>query len=354
MNHPRSILRVLLLFLLLSSRPLLADEAALHFPGKTWDRVADPASEGWSVEKLQAAEAFSETNDTAAVVVVSEGRIVADWGASAQRLNVHSIRKSFLSTLYGIAVENKQIDTSKTLADLGVDDLPPALSADEKQARVVDLLKARSGVYHPAAYETEAMKARRPQRGSHAHDTFWYYNNWDFNALGTIYESAAKRTVFEGFKQQIAAPLEMEDYRLADTRHVRENSSQHAAYEFRMTARDMARFGLLFCRGGKWGDRQIIPAAWISESTKSYSNAGPSGGYGYMWWIAARGKHLPHVDLPDGSFSARGHRGHYIVVVPKWDLVVVHRVDTDARGTEVDRNDFGKLLGMILEARPKS
>jgi len=52
------------------------------------------------------------------------------------------------------------------------------------------LLEARSGVYHAALYETPAMAKQRPARGSHEPGTFWYYNNWDFNALGTIYEHA--------------------------------------------------------------------------------------------------------------------------------------------------------------------
>jgi CubicO group peptidase (beta-lactamase class C family) len=248
-------------------------------------------------------------------------------------------------------VDAGQIDLKATLDQLGIDDRAPALTAEEKQATVHDLLKARSGIYHHAAYETAKMRANRPARGSHAHGTFWFYNNWDFNALGTIYKNATGQSVYDGFQEFIAEPIDMEDFRQADTKFIFDEASDHPAYTFRMTARDMARFGLLFVRGGKWGDRQVVPKSWVADSVKSYSDAGASGGYGYMWWVAAGGKHFPENKLNDGAFSARGHGGHYIVCIPEDDLVVVHRVNTDIEGREVTRDQFGKLLKMILDAK---
>ena len=59
---------------------------------------------------------------------------------------------------------------------------------------------------------------------------------------------------------------------------------------------------------------------------------------------------VPNVRVPEGTFSARGAGGHYIVVIPEYDMVVVHRVDTFGPHS-VSGGDFGKLLGMILEAR---
>ena len=71
-----------------------------------------------------------------------------------------------------------------------------------------------------------------------------------------------------------------------------------------------------------------------------------------MWWVAVDGIHFPGVSLPAGTFSARGYRGHYLLVVPEWDLVVVHRVNTFQDNTRVLKSDFGKLLKLILAARP--
>lgn len=77
------------------------------------------------------------------------------------------------------------------------------------------------------------------------------------------------------------------------------------------------------------------------------------GGYGYLWWIADGGKHFPNVKIPDGSYSARGSVGHYILVIPAYDLVIVHRYDTEGPGAGVTGEQFGKLAKLILDARPK-
>lgn len=324
------------------------------YPNAQWERVADLPKQGWSPGKLKAARDYAATIPTAAVMVVEGGRIVDEWGETATRYNVHSIRKSFLSAMYGIHVADGCIDLTKTLGQLGIDDNAPSLTDVEKQATVHDLLKARSGVYHPALYETPGMKAARPARGSHAPGTFWYYNNWDFNVLGTLFERSTKANLFHEFKASIADPIGMQDFRLEDTAYVTGADSVWPAYPFRMTARDMARFGLLFLRNGTWRDRQVVPTQWVADSVKAYSESGESGGYGYLWWIAARGKHLPGAALPDGSYSARGAGGHYILVIPAYDLVIVHRVNTDLRGNSVSGEQFGRLVQLILDAKSRT
>ncbi len=321
------------------------------YPGASWSHV-EPSQLGWSSEKLDAARAYADSIDTEAVMVVVGGRVLDEWGPTDRRFNVHSIRKSLLSALYGIHVADGEIDLSKTMKQLGIDDNEPSLSEEEKKARLGDLLKARSGVYHPALYETQAMKARRPKRGSHAPGTFFYYNNWDFNVLGTVFERQCKNCIFRDFAERIAEPIGMQDFRVEDGAYVTGADSVYPAYPFRMTARDMARFGLLFLRGGRWEGDQVIPTDWVRESTTSYSDAGDRGGYGYLWWIAVDGRHLPGVELPDGSYSARGAGGHYILVVPEYDLVIVHRVNTDHPLRRVSSDEFGKLVGLILAARP--
>lgn len=340
---------LLALLLALFALPSLAAEG--RYPGKRWERLRGPEKIGWSRAKLEAARAYAGTIPTAAVMLIVDGQVLEEWGETQTRFNVHSIRKSFLSALYGIHVGEGRIDLSATMADLGIDDNEPSLTPGEKQATVGDLLKARSGVYHPALYETAGMRAARPPRGSHAPGTFWYYNNWDFNVLGTIFERRTKTNLFAEFKARLADPLGMQDFRLEDANYVTGADSVYPAYPFRMTARDMARFGLLFLREGLWRGRQIVPRSWVKEGTTSYSEARASGGYGYLWWITVNGAHLPSVKLPEGSYSARGARGHYILVIPAFDLLVVHRVNTDIRGNAVSAAQFGELMRLILEAR---
>jgi N-acyl-D-amino-acid deacylase len=314
--------------------------------------VADASD--WSEERLNEAHAFSKTLDTAAVVIMQHGEVVDQWGAVAMPLKCHSTRKSLLSALFGLPVEEGTIDLNRTLKQLGVNDNEPSLTDVERQATIRDLLKARSGVYHPALFETKSMAARRPKRGSHAPNTFWYYNNWDFNVLCSIFENLTGRSIFEEFEARIASPLGMQDFRRdRDTRYVTGEDSVHPAYPFRLSTRDLARFGQLMLQDGRWGDQQLVPESWVRESTASYSDAGQSGGYGYMWWIAVDGVHFPGVMLPKGSYSARGYRGQYLVVIPEWDIVVCHRVNSFQKGTVISKSDFGKLLALILEARGK-
>ncbi len=320
---------------------LLASCAIAQNPQETWQQYKTPEEAGWSSEKLELAKRLYDSLDAAAFMVVYDGKILISWGDVKRRFMCHSVRKSLLSALYGIQVDGGSIDLNKTLAELNIDDKSP-LTQREKQATITDLLKARSGVYHPAAYETQAMKAKRPQRGSHTRDTFWYYNNWDFNALGTIYEQETGTDIFQDFKNRIADPLQMEDFRLIDGyHHLEAEHSIHPAYPFRMSARDMARFGLLYLREGKWNGKQIISKEWIKESTTSYSDAGNRGGYGYLWWISGEFKDL-------GMYSAYGVGTQIISVLPGANLVIVQRVNTyEGRRAAPNR----ELFQLILDAR---
>lgn len=330
------------------------DGAPGIFPGEHWQKATTPEQLGWSSEKLSAAREYSRKIGSAAVMIVDDGIIVDAWGDIERKYKCHSMRKSLLSALIGIHVEEGRIDLSKTMEDLRIDDNEPSLTATEKQATVGDLIKARSGIYHSALGESPAMKAKRPGRYSHEPGTFWYYNNWDFNALGTIFEQETGMGIFEEFDRRIAGPLQMEDFKIGDgTWQTRDNYGElsvHSRYCFRMSARDLARFGLLFLREGRWCDRQVILAQWVRESTASHSRIGIDRGYGYMWWNGVKGGLFPHVRVSGHSFYASGHGGHRVIVLPYRDLVVVHRVDTDRGGKDIGDREIGRLLWLILDA----
>jgi CubicO group peptidase (beta-lactamase class C family) len=214
---------------------------------------------------------LSEAIGSAAVLIIYDGVVLAEWGEVERRFRCHSLRKSILSALYGVAVERGQIDLDENLGALGIDD-DIALTAEEKTAKISDLLKARSGVYLPAAYETKRMSESRPKRGSQKPGRHWYYNNWDFNALATIYNRKTRGDLFKAFKSQFAEPLQMQDFDLRHTYyHLEAHNSRHPAYPFRMSARDLARFGLLFLNEGAWNGHRFFSADWVRESTKAYS-----------------------------------------------------------------------------------
>jgi CubicO group peptidase (beta-lactamase class C family) len=320
-----------------------------RFPAANWEQVdADVA--GWSREKLAKAEAWSQRIGSTAVVVVHRGAVVAQWGDTAVKTPLASVRKSLLSALIGNAVERGQIDLAQPIGALGIDDNEPSLTAEEKTATVRDLLQARSGIYHAALYESPGMAAQRPPRHSHKPGTFWYYNNWDFNTLGTIYERAVRSSIFDSFEREIARPIDMQDYHPSDGEYVTGAASVYPAYPIRMSARDLARFALLYLRDGRWGDRQIVPARWIEESTQAYSRSEFGPGYGYMWWTGSINNGIaPSAILPRGSYFAQGAGGQFAFVIPAYDLVVVHRA-AHVPGGGPSFREIGRLLWLLFDA----
>ncbi len=311
--------------------------------------VVAPEAVGYSSARLQLARAHFDTIGSAAFMALYDGQVFVSWGQVDRKYSLHSIRKPLLGALYGIAVQRGVIDTAATLAALGIDDIPPSLTAAERQARVIHLLKSQSGVYHEAAAETEDVAAQRPARGSHAPGTFFWYNNWDFNALGTIYEQQSGDGIFTSFQREIAAPIGMQDFVVADGSYQLEpEKSMHPAYPIRMTTRDLARFGVLFQQRGRWHGRQIVPESWIAASWTWHGvdDATLGLGYGLMWGVM-------EADSPLGVGPAVFHGGlavHYVFIRPEDKLVLVHRVDTDHPWT-IATDEIGELFRLVLAAR---
>jgi CubicO group peptidase (beta-lactamase class C family) len=357
----RQILLCVLLFAVAacSSKPVWMpydgiDPAA--YPKEHWQKATEPEQLGWSSAKLALAQKYAKKIGSGAVMIVEDGVVVDAWGDITRQFQCHSMRKSLLSGLIGVHVDGGSIDLSKTMAELGIDDYEPSLSPEEKQATVGDLIKARSGIYHPALGESPGMKSLRPKRHSHPPGTFWYYNNWDFNALGTIFEKETGAKIFNDFDKRIAKPIQMEDFNVGNCRYLRRADyknaplSAHRYYRFRMSARDLARFGLLFLREGRWRNEQIVSSNWVHESTASHSNTGIDSGYGYMWWTGVNRGLTANVSVKEHSFYAAGWGGHRVFVLPYRKLVVVHRVNTDVSGRQVSNHHIGRLLWLILSA----
>jgi CubicO group peptidase (beta-lactamase class C family) len=348
MQLHRRVVALGILFTSLTFVSVAPSALAERFPETDWEQI-DADAAGWSREKLAKAEAWSQRIGSTAVIVVHRGAVVAQWGDTAAKTPLASVRKSLLSALIGNAVERGQINLSQSIGSLGVDDNEPSLTADEKTATVRDLLQARSGIYHAALYESRGMAAQRPPRFSHKPGTFWYYNNWDFNTLGTIYERAVRSSIFDSLQREIAAPIGMQDYRPSDGEYVTGAESVYPAYPIKMSARDLARFALLYLRKGRWKDRQIVPAHWIEESTEAYSRSNFGPGYGYMWWTGSiNSGAAPSAILPAGSYFALGAGGQFAFVIPAYDLVVVHRAPHVDGGTNF--REIGRLLWLLFDA----
>jgi CubicO group peptidase (beta-lactamase class C family) len=298
-----------------SRREMLAGAAAAVAAGPAF------AAGKWSESGLAAFRAEAKALQVRGLVVLQGGKAIVSDGDVAQPFRIASCRKSFLSALYGMGVEEKALD--QTLAQVGIDDYA-RLTDLERGATVRQLLQARSGVYIPSSAETAAMKAARPARGSHPPGTFWYYNNWDFNALGEIYQRLTGHGVFTDFEARLAQPLGFRDFDPMKNASwdYDPDAPRFPAYDLWLSARDMAAFGQLYLQKGAWKGRQLVPAGWVAETTKPVSPTGRKGllsGYAMLWWgdmdAGASG-------LPPGCYTAAGNGGRYITIIPGLDVVV--------------------------------
>jgi len=333
----------------------LAATAPDVYPGKTWAYVDDPKKAGFSRAGLQHLHQRIAKTQTTGLMVIQGGRVVFEYGDVKKPYLIASMRKSVLSMLYGRHVANGTIKLDSTLAELDIDDIG-GLSAEEKKATVRDLLSARSGVYHQAQNQGDSFKYA-PPRGSQKHGEYFLYNNWDFNALGTIFEKRTGRGIYDEFDKQLARPLQMQDFDLSAQRKGGDPSrSVHPAYHFRLSTRDVARIGHLMLRNGEWAGQQLIPRDWVAESTRVVTplqQLNPPAmrkgawGYGYLWWVwdgkAAVGDYR-------GAYLAHGLAGQHLAILPKANLVVAHTT-SKAGGASVSHGEFRELLDQVLKAR---
>lgn len=137
------------------------------------------------------------------------GRVIFEYGDLQHVSKVASVRKSILAMLYGKYYAAGGINLDKTLGKLELTDVVPLLPI-EKEATLYHLLTARSGVYLPTA--NEGLTVLAPRRGSQAPGTYFQYQNWDFNAAGTVFEKLTGKDIFVALEEDLAKPIGMQDF----------------------------------------------------------------------------------------------------------------------------------------------
>lgn len=307
--------------------------------GTSFEKTTTLVNSSFTKEKLEEIEIYlKEESNTTSMVVLEHGKVVYEYGDISEISYNASVRKSILSMLYGKHVTNGTIDLNETIGDIGIDDVGGLLPI-EKQATVDHIITARSGVFHAAAndgYDKENAK----KRGSQKPGTYFLYNNWDYNVAGYILETKTGKTVYEELEEQLAIPLGFQDWNIDNQfRSTNESNSRYSAYHMHLSTRDMAKIGQLMLQKGEWNGKQLIDKAWLKKTittvtpkdtiAKRYNRDASNpvhSSYGYMWWLYER-----FYDNPDfeGAYSARGAFGQYITVIPKRDVVVVHKTKID-------------------------
>jgi len=344
-----------------------AQSATATFPGADWERVK-PESEGYSSARLEALRTWLKTQRTTAMSVSVHGKVIFEYGDLQRVSSVASVRKSILAVLYGKHVFDGSIDLSKTVKELGLDDVQKFLPI-EKSATLEQLLTSRSGIYIPTGNEN--LDPNAPRRGSQTPGSYFYYNSWDFNAAGTAFEKLTKTDIYDALQLDLATPIGMQDFDRSRQKKVTTlPASVHQEYAMYLSTRDLARIGLLMLRDCNWNGKQLEPRDWCRYITRlitPWHEMNPPGlralgrpdrwGYGAMWWV---------WDAPvwpgnqngtpfQGAYTAAGSGGQYLTVLPSAYMVVAHKVDIDEDAkAQVSNLEYDAILQMVIASACQS
>lgn len=329
---------LLFAFLLLAFTPPVAQK---RLPGKQWLQYKTPEEAGFSSQKLLEARKLADQYKSACVLIIYKGAIVQSWGDASRRFRMHSSRQATQSALIGIYASRGVIDINRSIGEYGIDELTP-LTDIEKKATVKQLMTGYSGIYLPSVAGNNDM----PKRGIHEPGEHWYYNNWNFNALNTVFEQRTHVKLTDAFVDHIVRPISMEDFSPHDAYYNYEKFSLHPVYHINISSRDMARFGMLYMNEGRWNDQQIIPAQWVKESLTAYTPKTETIGFGYAWNI------YPEKTFNQKCYTAEGSGGHALMLFPESEMIIIHRANTYVEPwVAVDWTEIKKIVKEIFAAR---
>lgn len=301
-----------------------------HFPGQEWE-YATPSDLG--VPDYEASEflRIAKDKNASSLCVVKDGKVLVEYGNVSNLSDMRSVRKSFTALLVGNAVNKGKLDLNSTMADFGITDgangNQPPLSAFEQQATLEHLLQSKSGIYHPATFETSSMTESKPDRESNPIGEVYHYNNWDFNTAQAIYQENVG-DYFEDWGRIFGGTLQFQDFDL--DKCVASSSPTKSIYparRFWMSVRDMCRVGVLMLNKGNWKGQALISPDYFERMTTPYSNRGNRAGMAYSWGTGLRPDGSVDVNRLPGYVYATGNRGQKILVFPHANLVIAVQND---------------------------
>ena len=304
--------------------------------GKPRPEDIDDAALAAAVDGMFAEAIFALKRGTRAVVVLYQGEVVAErYGEGfgpEQRFPAWSMTKSVTHALYGIASAQGKVDI---MAPAPVPQWQG--EGDPRSEITLDmLLRMSSGLafnendFIPPA-DLTTMLFLEPGAGlfamgkplGHPVDTVWAYKSGTTNILSWILRQAYGDEAYYALPyRELFGRIGMRSAMLeADATGTYVSSSFLYA-----TARDFARFGLLYMRDGVWEGERILPEGWV-EYARTATPTAPKENYGAHWWRPSLGERADAeargTPLPSDTFHAAGYEGQYIAVIPSRHVVVV-------------------------------
>ncbi|WP_105201677.1 serine hydrolase domain-containing protein [Pseudoalteromonas sp. T1lg10] len=304
----------------------------------------------------------TDEQDTLSLVIVHRGNIMLERYAEGvnrdTKTRTWSTAKSVFATLAGIKIDRKEMAVTSSL-NL---EWSPQLANPEADPRhkitLGNALQMSSGLYPVDSFNMEyangsglaywageSSAAGAVNRGLvREPGTFWDYENYD-----TLLATMSFKNTFDSVAQYHQFPSR-ELFNKLGMYNTLVSTDQYGDFIFSSqmytTARDLARFGMLYVNGGKWFGEQIISPQWLAYSTTPAPASATRGyDYGAQWWLRKADKN----NGPAKAFTTRGNRGQFVVVIPEKELVIVRR------GLDYGKQGFNpwELADKVLEALDK-
>ncbi len=308
--------------------------------GDAWE-AADPVATGWSQPGLDRLAATVEGSNSTTFIMLAGGRILAEhyWGSAhaATLQDVASVQKSVTSTLLGIARDGGLLDFDDAVSDYLHAGWSKASAADEGRISLRHLMTMSSGL-NP----NTLRKVAEP-------GTLFDYNTDAYQKLRRVLENASGLGIDELSRQWLLDPIDVGSSAGWVERLVggEPDATGEVPWGLRLTVRDMARFGLLALRGGRWADAAVTPDGWFAEA---WTPSPAKRDYGLLWWLLGRGARGGR-DAPPDWVGALGAGDQKVYVIPSLDLVMARQGQPAAEATEAGSSFDSTLIQGILAAR---
>jgi CubicO group peptidase (beta-lactamase class C family) len=305
------------------------DRLFLTVPLSRGDGPASPLPPGPAFDLPPDVTQWIADRSVTAMVILQGGQVRHEsyylGTAPEDRRISWSVAKSFLSVLVG------QLVAEGTIADLDVPvvDVVPSLAPSAyNRVTLRQVLQMSSGVAFNEDYLDYSSDINRMGRvlalggsmngfaaslSERAADpgARMYYVSIDTHVIAMVVEGLTGRPLADLMVERLIAPLGLEQdaYYLTDG-----DGTAFALGGLNLTTRDYARFGAMIAADGAWNGQQIVPAAWIAESTAPSAPTTGPGRYGYQWWIPA--------GFGADEVLAQGIYGQFIYIDRARDIVI--------------------------------
>ena len=303
-----------------------SSNASDYWPTAGW-RISTPEKQGMDSEKLadMMEKTLKEKYQIDSITIVRNGYIVLDsyfypFIKDARHI-IHSCTKSITSAAFGIAVDKGYIkNLNQSVHDIFAEKQFANVNADKKAITLKNLLTMTSGLKTEDSYlyRWKGLNAMVKQEDwvqyvldrpmMEKPGSRFEYSNCVTFLLSAILQRATKQTAFDFMKQHLFKPL-----RIIDVNWIAAPDGINVGYgQMWLNPHDMAKIGWLYLNNGQWDGQQVISEKWVADSTRKQINATLYDGYGYQWWVSY-----------DKFYAAVGHRGQFIYVLPRQNMVVV-------------------------------